>query len=69
MTVKERVIKLVQSMPDDDDRLQAAERVLEPNGTAGDDDPSPGPTFEERLAKLAETFAGMDFLPREDAWH
>jgi hypothetical protein len=52
-----------------DDRLQAAERVLEPNGATGDDDPSSGPTFEERLTKLAETFVRMDFLPREDAWH
>ena len=43
--------------------------MLEPNGATGDDDPSSGPTFEERLTKLAETFARMDFLPREDAWH
>ena len=29
MTLKEHIIELVQSMSDDDDRLQAAERLLE----------------------------------------
>ena len=45
--------------------LEAAEES-EPSGAVDEGDS--GPTFEERLAKLAETFASMDFLPREDAW-
>jgi hypothetical protein len=40
MTLKEHIHQLVDSLDDDDDRLQVAEQVLElePNGAGGSDD-------------------------------
>jgi hypothetical protein len=54
MPTREQLQKELDALPDDQ---------LE---NAADEDSEP--TFEERLRKLAETFAGMDFLPREEAW-
>jgi hypothetical protein len=42
--------------------LQAAEEQSEPNGA--DDEGR-----IHALQEVFETFASMDFLPREDAWH
>jgi hypothetical protein len=70
MATKERVIQLIDSLPDTpetDLQLDDIEHKLEPNGS-GEDDLESAPTFEQRLRKLAETFASMDFPPREDAW-
>jgi hypothetical protein len=66
-------MELVQSMSDDDDRLIVARRVLQPNGSTDEDDASDQdkPADEDRIAQLQkvfETFASMDFPPREDAW-
>jgi hypothetical protein len=74
MATKERIHQLIDSLPDTPEtelRLDAIKHQLESNGNGpgDDDDPSSRPTFEERLRKLAETFASIDFLPREDAWH
>ena len=78
MATKERIHELIDSLPDTpetEQRLDSVVKELEPNGVgagAGDyDQPvdeDSGPTFQERLTKLAETIAGMDFPPREDAW-
>jgi hypothetical protein len=37
MATKEHIHQLVDSLPDGDDRLEAAERVLEPNALSEDD--------------------------------
>lgn len=64
MTVKERLHKLIDSLPDTPEtevRLGAIAEEIEPNGTGEED---PVPTLKESIAKLAS----FDFLPREDAW-
>jgi hypothetical protein len=42
MPTKERIHQLVDLWPDGDDRLEAAERVLEPNGNGGGSSDSNG---------------------------
>jgi len=69
MTAKQLVREHLPSWSEEQAQraLQAAEaEAKSERGAAGDavlEDDS-GPTFEERLAKLAS----FDFLPREDAW-
>jgi hypothetical protein len=44
---------------------------LEPNDNTADDHDHDQPVDEARIHRLQEvfeTFASMDFLPREDAW-
>jgi hypothetical protein len=68
MATKERVIQLIESLPDTPEtevRLDAIEEDLEPNGRDDpDDEAGPVPTLEESIAILAS----VDFPPREDAW-
>ena len=64
MTTKERVIQLIDSLPDTREtelQLEAIAEQIEPNGT-GDEGPIP------TLADAFEIFASVDFPPREDAW-
>jgi hypothetical protein len=75
MTVKERVIKLIDSLPDTPESERWLKSIAKDLSSTEDSnvalDPvedDSEPTFEEGLRKLAETFAGMDFLPREEAW-
>ena len=75
VTVKERVIKLIDSLPDTPESERWLKSIAKDLSSTEDSnvalDPvedDSEPTFEERLRKLAETFAGMDFLPREEAW-
>jgi len=71
MATKERLHKLIDSLPDTpetDLRLDSVVEDLEPNGAGAGEKPivdGPIPTFEESIAILAN----FDFLPREDAWH
>jgi hypothetical protein len=47
MTLKEHIHQLVDSLADDDDRLQAAERLLETNGASVGDEAKPGDIIDE----------------------
>jgi len=65
MATKERVIQLIDSLPDTpetEQRLDVIEDELAPNEVVED---GPIPTLEE----VFEAFSSIDFLPREDAWH
>jgi hypothetical protein len=73
MATKERVIQLIESLPDTpetDLRLDSVVEDLEPNGAGASSDDQPA---DERpvltLQEVSEIFASVDFLPREDAWH
>lgn len=82
MTLKERIHHLVDSMSEDDDRLHAAEQVLEPNGAvklkleseplgAGGSDADDQPVDEHSrptFEQRLDILANFDLLPREDAW-
>jgi hypothetical protein len=65
MATKERLHKLIDSLPDTpetEQRLDVIEDELVPNGVVEE---GPIPTLEE----VSEIFASVDFPPREDAWH
>jgi hypothetical protein len=65
MATKQRVIQLIDSLPDTPETDVRLDAIADQIERTGPDDEGPIPTLEE----VSAIFAGVDFLPREDAWH